>query len=119
LALLGVRRDLESVIDAGCTEASTDRLAVSRSSGATIDGRSTLSRKDIMTPSQSHGPPTIASANTRDIAELATVPFNQESWDRWQARGRADDAASARRLRMAGLFAATIAFLAASFWASA
>ena len=47
-------------------------------------------------------------------AEIA--PFNQESWDRWQSRGRASDAAFAHRVRMFALATGALVCLAGSFW---
>jgi hypothetical protein len=46
----------------------------------------------------------------------AVEPFNQESWDRWRAKGRAADVAFASSARTIALAAGTIVALAAAMW---
>jgi hypothetical protein len=48
--------------------------------------------------------------------EPTIAPFNQKSWDAWQARGRVADAAFAHRVRILALGLATIAVLSATLW---
>jgi len=44
------------------------------------------------------------------------VSFNQESWNRWKARGRASDAALAAKVRVFALITGAAVCLAGSFW---
>ena len=44
------------------------------------------------------------------------VPFDQESWDRWRARGRRADAALGRRLRVVSVVAAIVAAAILALW---
>jgi hypothetical protein len=50
------------------------------------------------------------------MTNITVEPFNQTTWDSWQARGRAADHASAQRLRTVALALATVALLAATLW---
>jgi hypothetical protein len=50
------------------------------------------------------------------MSEITVEPFNQESWDQWQARGRASDIALADRLWMLALGIGSLALLTASLW---
>ena len=59
---------------------------------------------------------TPAQSDAMSAAEIAVAPFNQETWDRWLARGRASDTASAGRARTIAIAAAALACLAASVW---
>jgi hypothetical protein len=57
----------------------------------------------------------VKSGPAADVsAEIA--PFNQQSWDRWQSRGRASDALFAHRVRMFALTTGAFVCLAGSFW---
>jgi hypothetical protein len=47
------------------------------------------------------------------MSEITVTPFNQTSWDAWQARGRAADVAFAHRVRVLALALGAIAVLAA------
>jgi hypothetical protein len=50
------------------------------------------------------------------MSEIAAAAFNQRTWDEWQARGRAADAAFAARVRVLALVAAAVVAIAAAFW---
>ena len=57
---------------------------------------------------------TIAKAAA--MSQTTVQPFNQESWDQWQARGRASDAAVSNRVRLIALAVASIGLFAATLW---
>ena len=80
-----------------------------------LPGSTLRAQPETNTVSPNHAPSTMSSG-TPDIAQLASAPFDQERWDRWQARGRAADAAIARRLRATALCAAAIGVLGALIW---
>ena len=50
------------------------------------------------------------------MSEIIVERFDQESWDRWEARGRASDVAFRHRVRMLALLVGSLGLLAASVW---
>ena len=50
------------------------------------------------------------------MSQITIAPFNQTSWDEWQARGRSADVALAHRVRLLVLAIGTIGVLTATFW---
>ena len=104
---------MDPLVDAGSSDAPLDWLAMKATPIGQLLPDSTLAaRPETMTAYPNQAPST-KPWGTPDVGELASAPFDQESWDRWQARGRAADAAIARRLRTAALFAAAIGILGA------
>lgn len=52
----------------------------------------------------------------KNHTEFAIVPFDQDSWDQWQMRGRAADAAFVRHVGTALVTVVALGCLAVSFW---
>jgi hypothetical protein len=50
------------------------------------------------------------------MPEIVVQPFDQKSWDQWQARGRACDVAFSNRVRLLALAVGSLGLLAATFW---
>lgn len=63
-----------------------------------------------------HPPLPIAAVIPPHQADFAVLPFNLESWNLWQARGRAADVALGKRMRTLAALAVAIGCLAASFY---
>jgi hypothetical protein len=69
-----------------------------------------------VTPSPDTVSPPITSPTPANFSGEAVVSFNQESWNRWKARGRASDAALAAKVRVFALITGAAVCLAGSFW---